>query len=88
MAPATSQRREDSLAQPRDQIQGEQMVAQYGRTPTRPRIRDHGRFWLVFTTLVVVAILLATATFMTFGMTTAAWIVLLEASLALALGIR
>ena len=54
----------------------------------KPRIRDHGQFWVWFTIAVLAALVLVGVAFVAAGVTLAAAFVFVEVSIAMALGIR
>ena len=61
---------------------------QQGRTPgCKPSFREHGTFWLTFLAVVVAGLVVAGAAFATFGLAAAAFILCLELTTALAVGI-
>jgi hypothetical protein len=55
---------------------------------TRPRIRDHSRFWLAFALLVLVGLLVAWLSFLTLGVSSTGLILLAEGAIGLGLGVR
>jgi hypothetical protein len=64
------------------------MVALAPRQDARPRIRDHGRFWLSFAVLVLAGLLTVWLAFLVLGATPAGLILLAEGMIGLGLGIR
>ena len=54
----------------------------------KPRIRDHGQFWIWFAIAVLAALTLVGVAFVAAGVTLAAAFIAIEAAIALALGIR
>ena len=61
---------------------------QQGRQPgCKPSFREHGTFWLAFLALVVGGLIIAGVAFVTVGIAAAAFILCLELTAALAVGI-
>jgi fatty acid desaturase len=54
----------------------------------KPRLRDHGRFWLVFMLALVVALALTGLAYAAFGVTIGGGVLLLQGALAFGAGIR
>jgi hypothetical protein len=64
------------------------MVALAPMHQSRPRIRDHSRFWLTFMLLILVGLVVVWLTFVTLGVTTAGLVLLAEGAIGLGLGVR
>lgn len=54
----------------------------------KPRIRDHGQFWVWLAVAVLAALVLVGIAFVAAGVTVAAAFIAVEAAIAMALGIR